>query len=168
MLAHILGGGPVWPLWITGTVLFGGGVAAMAVSGRLRRACLAASGVGLVATVAVYAAIPATPPAPAGVSLRIVSPPAGAVVTSPLAVRVCATGSAVPGSGRLLSISVDGRQVAEVDVDAAVVTVARGEHTLRVELVTTSHREYAPPLLTDETVTVGGVGVLTTPPGCAS
>jgi hypothetical protein len=168
MLAHILGGGPVWPLWITGTVLFGGGVAAMAASGRLRRACLAASGVGLVATVAVYAAIPATPPAPAGVSLRIVSPPAGAVVTSPLAVRVCATGSAVQGSGRLLSISVDGRQVAEVDVDAAVVTVARGEHTLRVELVTTSHREYAPPLLTDETVTVGGVGVLTTPPGCAS
>jgi hypothetical protein len=168
MLAHILGGGPVWPLWITGTVLFGGGVAAMAASGRLRRACLAASGVGLVATVAVYAAIPATPPAPAGVSLRIVSPPADAVVTSPLAVRVCATGSAVPGSGRLLSISVDGRQVAEVDVDAAVVTVARGEHTLRVELVTTSHREYAPPLLTDETVTVGGVGVLTAPPGCAS
>jgi hypothetical protein len=168
MLAHIVGGGPVWPLWITGTVLFGGGVAAMAASGRLRRACLAASGVGLVATVAVYAAIPAAPPAPAGVSLRIVSPPAGATVTSPLAVRVCATGSAMPGSGRLLSISVDGRQVAEVHVDAAVVTVPRGEHTLRVELVTTAHREYAPPLLTDETVTVGGVGVLTAPPGCAS
>jgi hypothetical protein len=168
MLAHILGGGPVWPLWITGSVLFGGGVAAMAASGRLRRACLAASGVGLVATVAVYAAIPAAPPAPAGVSLRIVSPPADATVTSPLAVRVCATGSAVPGSGRLLSISVDGRQVAEVGVDAAVVTVARGEHTLRVELVTTAHREYAPPLLTEETVSVGGVGVLTTPPGCAS
>ena len=24
MLVHIIGGGPVWPLWLTGTVLFGG------------------------------------------------------------------------------------------------------------------------------------------------
>jgi hypothetical protein len=38
MLAHILGGGPVWPLWLTGTLLFGGAVAAMAVPRTLRRA----------------------------------------------------------------------------------------------------------------------------------
>lgn len=167
-LAHIVGGGPVWPLWITGSLLFGGAVAAMAAAGRLRRACLVASGVGLVATVAVYAAIPAAPVAPAGVSLSIASPPAGATVTSPLAVRVCATGSAVPGSGRLLSVSVDGRQVAEVDADTTVVMLAAGEHALRVELVTSSHHEYAPPVLTDENVSVGGVGVLTAPPECAS
>jgi hypothetical protein len=165
-VAHIVGGGPVWPLWITGALLFGGAVAAMAASGWLRRACLAASGAGLVATVAVYAAIPAAPPAPAGVSLRIASPAAGAMVTSPLAVRVCASGSAVPGSGRLLSVSIDGHQVAEVNADAAVVTVGTGEHTLRVELVTMTHHEYAPPVLTDETVSVGGAGVLTTPPEC--
>jgi hypothetical protein len=75
-LAHIVGGGPVWPLWTTGSLL---------------------------------------------------------------------CGSAVPGTGRLLSVSVDGRQVDEVNADAAVVTVATGEHTLRVELVTTTHQEYAPP-----------------------
>lgn len=167
-LAHIVGGGPVWPLWITGTLLFGGAVAAMAASGRLRRTCLAASGVGLVATVAAYAAIPAAPTAPAGLSLRIASPAAGATVTSPLAVRICASGSAVPGRGRLLSVSVDGRQVAEVNADAAVVTIGTGEHTLRVELVTTTHHEYAPPVLTNETVSVGGTGTLTTPPECTS
>lgn len=167
-LAHIVGGGPVWPLWITGALLFGGAVAAMASSGRLRRACLAVCGVGLVATVAVYAAIPAAPPAPAGVSLRIASPAAGATVTSPLAVRVCATGTAVPGSGRLLSVSVDGRQVAEVDSDTAVVTVTPGDHMLRVELVTNTHREYAPPVLTDEAVNVAGFGVLAAPPECAT
>jgi hypothetical protein len=165
-LAHIVGGGPVWPLWITGALLFGGGVAAMAASGRLRRACLGVAGVGLAATVTVYAAIPAAPPAPAGVQLRIASPRADATVTSPLTVRVCASGSTVPGSGRLLSVSIDGHQVAEVNADAAVMTAAAGEHTLRVELVTSNHREYAPPVLTDETVSVTGAGALTTPPAC--
>jgi hypothetical protein len=87
-------------------------------------------------------------------------------VTSPLTVRVCASGSTVPGSGRLLSVSIDGHQVAEVNADAAVMTAAAGEHTLRVELVTSNHREYAPPVLTDETVSVTGAGALTTPPAC--
>lgn len=71
-LAHIVGGGPVWPLWVTGTLLFGGAV--------------------------------------------------------------------------------------------AVVSVARGEHTLRVELVNSAHRQYAPPVLTDETVTVAGYGAPAAPP----
>jgi hypothetical protein len=47
MVAHLLGGGPVWPLWVTGTLLFGGAVASMAVPQRLRRACLAVSGAGI-------------------------------------------------------------------------------------------------------------------------
>jgi hypothetical protein len=163
-LAHIVGGGPVWPLWVTGTLLFGGAVAAMAVPTTLRRACLAVAGVGLLSTVAVYIALPSAPPAPRGVSLSIAAPPPGATVTSPLVVRVCATGSSVPGAGRLLSISVDGRQVAEVNADTAAVSVASGEHTLRVELVNSAHREYAPPVLTDETVTVAGYGAPEAPP----
>jgi len=68
ILAHIIGGGPVWPLWLTGALLFGGAVAAMAVPHALRRICLAVAGVGLVATVAVYVALPSAPPAPAGLS----------------------------------------------------------------------------------------------------
>jgi hypothetical protein len=168
MMAHIIGGAAVWPLWITGALLFGGGVGATAVSGRRRRACLSVAGVGLAATVAVYAVLPAAPGAPAGVSLRIAAPADGATVTSPLAVRVCAPGSAVPGTGRLLSVSLDGRQVAEVAADSAAVTASAGQHLLRVELVTADHRAYAPPVLTDATVTVTGVGTLTPPPGCSS
>jgi hypothetical protein len=74
----------------------------------------------------------------------------------------------VTGGGRLLSVSVDGRRVVEVDADTTVVMLAAGEHILRVELVTSSGHEYAPPVLTDENVSVGGVGVLTTRPECAS
>jgi hypothetical protein len=166
VLAHIVGGGPTWPLWVTGALLFGGAVAAMAAPQNRRRACLAVAAVGLVSTVAVYIALPAAPPAPRGVSLSIAAPPADATVTSPLVVRVCATGSSVPGAGRLLSISVDGRQVAEVNADSAALNVGPGEHTLRVELVTSAHREYAPPLLTHETVTVAGYGAPTSPPVC--
>jgi hypothetical protein len=123
--------------------------------------------VGLVATVVVYAMLPAAPPAPRGLSLSIAAPAAGMTVTSPLVVRVCATGTTVPGAGRLVAISVDGRQVAEVNADSAVVNVDTGEHSLRAELVTSAHREFAPPVLTDETITVSGAGPLSQPLDCA-
>jgi hypothetical protein len=84
VIAHVVGGGPVWTLWITGTLLFGGTVAAMAAPQRLRRLCLGVAGVGLVATVIAYAASPSAPVAPAGVSLAIASPSAGATVGSPV------------------------------------------------------------------------------------
>jgi hypothetical protein len=168
VIAHVVGGGPVWTVWITGTLLFGGTVAAMAAPQRLRRLCLGVAGVGLVATVIAYAASPSAPVAPAGVSLTIASPSAGATVGSPVVVRACATGTQVPGTGRLLSISVDGRQLAEVSGDTAAVNVGDGEHTLRVELVTLDHREYAPPLLTEETVTVAGVRAPAVPPRCSA
>jgi hypothetical protein len=166
MLAHLLGGGPVWPLWVTGTLLFGGAVASMAVPEGMRRACLAVSGVGLVATVVVYVLIPAAPPAPRGLSLGIAVPVDGATVTSPVVVRVCGGTNSIPGAGRLLSVSVDGRQVAEVNANTAAVNVDSGQHIVRVELVTSAHREYAPPVLTNETITVSGVGPLSEPPAC--
>jgi hypothetical protein len=166
MLAHIIGGGPVWPLWLTGGVLFGGAVAAMAVPQALRRVFLAVAGVGLVATVAVYVALPTAPPAPAGLSLSIAAPAAGATVTSPVVIRVCAGSTTLPGTGRLLNISVDGRQVAEVNAASAAVNVDTGTHTVRVELVTSTHRAFAPPVLTDENITVSGIGPLSPPPDC--
>ncbi len=168
MLAHIVGGGPTWPLWLTGTLLFGGAVAAMAVPQTLRRACLAVALVGLVSTVVVYALLPAAPGAPQGLAIRIVAPTADATVTSPVLVEVCGGASSIPGAGRLLSISVDGRQVAEVDAGAAAVTLAPGTHTIRAELVTTNHIEFAPPVLTDETISVSGLGPLASPPGCGA
>ncbi len=124
MVGHIVGGGPVWPLWVTGALLFGGAVAAMAVPKTLRRACLAVAGVGLVSTVVVYTLLPSAPIAPQGLTVRIVAPKPSAAVTSPVLVRVCGGTSNLPGAGRLLSISVDGRQVAEVNADTAVVPLA--------------------------------------------
>jgi hypothetical protein len=121
----------------------------------------------LVATVVVYTLLPSSPPAPQGLSVRIVAPTAAAV-TSPVLVKVCGGTSNLPGTGRLLSISIDGRQVAEVDADTAAVTVAAGTHILRAELVTSAHLEYAPPVLTDETITVSGLGPLAQAPDCVS
>ncbi len=165
-VAHILGGGPVWPLWLTGALLFGGAVAAMAVPLRARRVCLAVAGLGLVSTCVVYALLPSAPSAPRGLSVQIAAPSTATAITSPVLVKVCGGASAIPGTGRLLSISVDGRQVAEVSADTAVVSMSAGSHTLRAELVTSQHREYAPPVLTDVTVTVTGIGPLGTAPDC--
>lgn len=156
MIAHVVGAAAQWPLWITGTLLFGGAVAAMAVPLRWRRACLAVAGVGLVATVATYLVAPAAPPAPGGVTLRIGQPAPGAAVTTPLVVRACAAAMPVPGAGRLLSVSIDGRQVAEVAADTAIVDIAPGAHRLHVELVTADHRAFAPPLAAEESVVVVG------------
>jgi hypothetical protein len=41
-----------------------------------------------------------------------------------------------------------------------------GKHRLHVELVTSAHREFAPPALTDETITVSGIGPLPQLPDC--
>ncbi|MDQ2961429.1 MAG: hypothetical protein M3R48_10340 [Candidatus Dormibacteraeota bacterium] len=166
MIAHVIGGGPVWVVWITAALLFGGGVAAMAVPRERRWPYLAMAAVGLVGTVAAYALFPAAPQAPVGLSLTIASPVDGATVGNPVVVRACAAGFAVPGTGRLLSISIDGRQVGETRTDVAAVTVAEGRHTLRVELLTLDHREFAPTLLTDETLTVSGVTAPAVPPRC--
>jgi hypothetical protein len=165
-VAHVLGGGPVWPLWMTGALLFGGAVAAMAVPLRLRRVCLAVAGVGLLSTCVVYALLPSAPSAPRGLSVQIAAPPTTTAITSPVLVKVCGSTSAIPGPGRLLSISVDGRQVAEVGADTAVVSMSAGTHTLGAELVTSQHRAYAPPLLTVVTVTVSGIGPIGTAPDC--
>jgi hypothetical protein len=159
-------GGPAWALWLTGTLLFGGGVAVMAVQPSRRRVFMAVAAAGLVSTVAVYALLPVAPSAPRGLTLTIAAPPAGATVTTPIAVRVCAGAGDVPGPGRLLSISVDGRQVAELTSSMAAIDTAGGEHTLRAELVTTAHRQYAPPVLDDQTFRVSGSGPLTQPPDC--
>ena len=168
MLAHILGSGSPWPLWITAGVLLGGAVAAMFAPPRWHRLCVALAVVGGIATILVYVLVPGAPAAPPGLSLHIAAPVAGATVTSPVVLRVCDGATSVPGAGRLMDISVDGRLVAEVSRDTASITAAAGEHTVRVELVTSAHREYAPPVVTDETIAVSGVGPLSPPPDCAS
>jgi hypothetical protein len=48
----------------------------------------------------------------------------------------------------------------------AAINVESGKHRLHVELVTSAHREFAPPMLTDETITVSGIGPLPQLPDC--
>jgi hypothetical protein len=167
VIAHIVGGGSAWPLWLTGALLFGGAVGALFVRRpTLHRPCMTSAIVGLVTTIAVYVLLPGPPGAPRGLSLSIAAPRDGATVTSPVVVRACAGADRVPGAGRLLSISVDGRQVAELQSGTAAIDISTGEHSLRVELVTSAHQAFAPPMLTDETVNVSGVGPLSPPPEC--
>jgi hypothetical protein len=168
MLAHIVGSGSPWPLWITAALLFGGAVASLFAPPRWHRFFVAVTVVGGVSTIVVYVLVPGAPGAPPGLSLHIAAPVAGATVTSPMVLRVCDGTMSVPGGGRLLDISVDGRVVAEVSRDTASITAASGEHMVRVELVTAAHREYSPPVVTDETITVSGVGPLTPPPDCGA
>jgi hypothetical protein len=167
VLAHILGGGPLWPQWVAGGVGLVGLVGAFeARSQALRRISAVLAVAGLLTMVGACAALPSSPSAP-NVSLRIVQPAANSVVRTPVLVTVCADGSSVPGAGRLLTVLVDGRQVIEVDADSAAVPLSIGQHTLRVELVTRDHREFAPPVLTDEVVDVVGAGTLASPVGCS-
>lgn len=166
MLAHIVGGGPVWPQWVAGSVGLVGLIGALeARSQALRRVSAVVAGAGMLAMMGACAALPSAPAAP-NLSLRIVQPAPDSIVHSPVLVTVCADGAVVPGAGRLLTVLVDGRQVVEVNADSAAVQISSGQHTLRVELVTSDHREFAPPVLTDENVDVVGIGTLTTPVGC--
>lgn len=166
MLAHIVGGGPTWPLWITSALLFGGLVGATSRRATLRRPSLAVAAVGLVSTVVVYVTMPAAPSAPRGVSLRIVAPPPGAVVSVPVVVHVCDGGSALPGGGRMLSYSVDGRQLLESRDALTALGLSPGRHRLRVELVTSDHREFAPPVLAQQDFTVSGYTASVTASSC--
>ncbi len=160
MLAHIVGGGPVWPQWVAGGVGLLGLIGALeARSQALRRVGGVVACAGLLTMVGACAALPSAPAAP-NLSLRIAQPLAGSVVHSPVLVTVCANGAIIPGAGRRLSVLVDGRQVIEVNSESAAVQLGPGRHTIRVELVTIDHREFAPPVLTDEDVDVVGVAPL--------
>jgi hypothetical protein len=102
MLAHIVGSGSPWPLWITAALLFGGAVASMFAPRRWHRFWVAVALVGGGATILVYVLVPGAPAAPPGLSLHIGAPVAGATVTSPVVLRICDGATRLPGAGWLL------------------------------------------------------------------
>lgn len=93
--------------------------------------------------------------------------------TSPVPVTVCAQkpdGSAAttPDGDHVLAVMVDGVQVATRSTSAFVVTVARGTHNLRAELLTRDHREFSPALAADTVIAVTGTSPCVVDAVCGS
>jgi hypothetical protein len=172
VLAHIVGGGPVpaYAAWLAALTMFAG-VVVVAVWWRVRlrrRIGGALAAVGLLANVGIAVAQPSVP-IPPGYGIRLA---AAAETTTPVLVRVCGLGSGatappVPGSGRLLLVFADGRQVAELRSDTVAVQLATGRHRLTAQLITSDHRAFVPAVTADATVTVTGSGAIPAPASCA-
>jgi MYXO-CTERM domain-containing protein len=93
-------------------------------------------------------------------------------VTSPVQLTACATwpdGSAAttPDGDHVLAVLVDGAQVATESASMFAVPMARGSHTLRIELLTRDHREFSPVVAVQSQVTVTGIAASTVWQGCA-
>lgn len=103
---------------------------------------------------------PGPPPRPAYL-LSLVEPPAGAALTSNVRVAACGRlpqgGAAeVPGPGLVLSASIDGREAGMTSGPALVIRAPTGAHTLHVEVLTGDHRQFQPPLATEQRLLVAG------------
>lgn len=161
MIAHVLTGSPV-PLaaqWVAAALLFGGGLAAVALRSRAWRVVattLAVCGLGGTLTAWVAAAIqPGAPP----YSLRIASPVNRARVVSPLTITVCGVrtdGSTLPATdaAHYLVVFVDGHEVPTVDAWQFDERLTPGTHVIRVELVSPAHHAFNPPTTATTTITV--------------
>jgi hypothetical protein len=173
VLAHVVspGGPPLYASWLASLALFGGAFAAFVWwrEPSRRAAFVSVGGVGLVASGALLVVQPSAPLRP-GYGIQLAGPRQGAA-TSPVVLRVCAVDAVVspapvPGPGRLLLVSVDGRQVAEVRASTVTVSMSAGEHRVAAQLITSDHRAFVPPITASTTVTVGGPGPIQTPPTC--
>ena len=173
MLAHILGpgGAPSWAEWLAALALFGGALGA-AIWWRQptrRHGLLAVSGAGLVATAALLVTQPSLPLSP-GYGIQLAD---ARQATSPVVLQVCgardtASPAPIPGQGRLLLITVDGRQVAETRTSTVTVQMATGTHEVVAQLITSDHRAFVPPVTTTATLTVTGPGPIAATPGCGA
>jgi hypothetical protein len=161
LIVHVLIGSPV-PLaaqWVAAALLFGGGLAAVAVrqrGWRIVATALAVCGLGGTLTAWVAAAVqPGAPP----YSLRIASPVNGARAASPLTLTVCGVrtdSSTLPATdaAHYLVVFVDGHEVPTVDEWQFAETVAPGTHVIKVELVTPAHHAFNPPATATTTVAI--------------
>lgn len=124
---------------------------------------LGASAVVVLVGIALFA------PQPPGYSLSLLTTDASA--GSPLAVTVCArypSGVYVrtPSDGDVLTVLVDGRQLGYHLSSEFEVAVPQGHHRMRVELLTSAHREFNPPVAAEAEVTVSSTDTPGTWPAC--
>jgi hypothetical protein len=172
--AHVLRGGGLLPAavaWPVAGLVAASAVAAMLLPrGRRRRA---AAAVALVAGVVLIVGTLISGPAPAAPDIRLtISVPPG-LASTPVSVRVCASGSQAagtpPGDGRLLDVQIDGASVTTMDTDSFALPLSAGRHHLRIELVTADHLGYAPPVTADADIIVAAQSApLSAAPTCPS
>jgi hypothetical protein len=161
--AHVLAPltAPAWLEWAVSLGL-AGGMCLVFLTGAWWRLCgaalcLAAATAGL--SLVVIGRGPSRP------DLRPVLVVA-ARAASPVVVRACARtagGAAValPGPGRVLGLRVDGAPAGTETSPRFALELAPGEHRVEVEVLTSAHREFSPPLLATTTVrVVPGTGAL--------
>jgi hypothetical protein len=171
IVAHIVtpGGPPLFASWLASLALFGGALGALVWSrpSRRRPALLAISGAGLVASAVLLVVQPSVPLRP-GYDIRLIDAPQP---SSPVMLRVCGvdaviSAAPVPGPGRLLLVSVDGHQAAEVRANTVTLPMRTGEHRVVAELITSDHRAFVPPITASTTVTVTRPGPIQAAPTC--
>src|SRR5205807_6067043 len=114
---------------------------------------------GLVVVNVVASSAPSSP----GYAISLAVPRDGASVTTPVLVTACGrnpdgTAAAVPGPDRVLSLFIDGRQTFETRTATVALQVGPGRHRLRVEVLTTDHREFLTPLQASVSIDVVGTG----------
>jgi hypothetical protein len=163
-LAHVVssGTGPGLVAWVPAGVVFVGAAVVGFAPRRFRRLGGGLAGVGVAGLLAVNV-FAASPPASPGYAIRVLTPAPDAIVTSPVLVTVCATNPSgapvdVPGPGRVLSVFIDGRQTLESTTSSHGVLVSTGPHTVRVEVLTSDHREFSPVIGATLHVVVTGAG----------
>lgn len=171
MTAHVLSGSllPLGVEWAAAVLLFGGGVAAVAVRRPAwRRTAIAAAAVGLIVTATGWVA-DATLPGRAPYALRIVEPQR---VTNPAAVfTVCG----VRGDGTLLTPTdadhwlvpfIDGAQRSAINAAVYPVRLTVGVHTVRFDLVTPAQREFTPPASVTTSIAATEAAAVAGPGAC--
>jgi hypothetical protein len=174
VLAHVLAGSGV-PWWADAAAyalaVIGAVVVLAAHTRPLRTGGVAAVGVGLAAWLILGAVLPGPPAAPT-YRMSLVSPqPDATALTSPILVRTCGfwpSGlvATVPGSGEVISVAVDGTERAWTSASSIAVPTTPGVHRLRVEVLNSDHRVFAPRLFVERTVTVSGDGPIPATPAC--
>ena len=170
-LAHVVtaGSGPGLIAWLPAGVA----MAAILVFGfgprRFRRVAALLTGAGL-ATVVLLDVFASSPPSPPGYALTIV-PAAGIRVTSPFTVVACGRAAdhssvPVPGGDRVISVSLDGREVFSTTASRVLLTASVGSHRVRVEVLTRDHVEFQPVLAVDAQIVVTGLAPVGPIPSC--
>jgi hypothetical protein len=168
-LAHVLPppAAPAWMEWAVSLGLAAGMCLVFLAGARWRRSgaalCLAAATGGLSLLI-----VDAGPSRPDLRPQLIVA----ARATSPVEIHACArtaggAAAALPGPGRVLGLRVDGTPAGTETSPRFALELAPGVHRVEVEVLTSGHREFSPPLSASTTVrVVPGTGTLAAAAAC--
>src|SRR2546421_8162997 len=143
------GSGPGLIAWLPGAVAVVG-IIVLGFVPRLRRLGTGVAAAGFAGLVALNV-VASSAPSPPGYAISLVAPRDGARVTSPMLVVACGrnpdgSSATVPGPDRVLSFFVDERQTFESRTATVALQMSPGRHRLRVEVLTSDHREFQTPL----------------------